>query len=285
MKVAVIGANGQLGQDVTFAFESQGHEVTGLTHAEVAVESSESVQAALAACRPELVINTAAFTNVDRCEDEAVQAFTINAAGARNVAQAAQAAGARLIQISTDYVFDGEKGSAYVETDPPRPLSVYGNSKLAGEFCARAAAPRHFVVRVSGIYGHHVCRGKGSPNFVDTMLARGRKGEEIRMVDDQIATPTSTVEIARQLVALSQTDEYGIYHATAEGSCSWYEFTRAIYEIAGLKVRVEPIRTGDSGRKAPRPKYGVLENAALKRLSLNLFSHWRTGLENYLKGS
>jgi len=283
MKVAVIGANGQLGQDVTSAFAAQGHEVAALNHSEMAVESSESVRAALDACRPELVINTAAFTNVDRCEDEAIQAFVINAAGARNVALAAQALGAKLIQISTDYVFDGEKGSAYVETDPPRPLSVYGNSKLAGEFCVRAAVPRHFVVRVSGIYGHHLCRGKGGPNFVDTMLARGRKGEEIRMVDDQIATPTPTAEIARQLVALSQTTEYGIYHATSEGCCSWYEFTLAIFELAGLKARVEPIKTGDSGRRAPRPKYGVLENAALKRISLNLFSHWRTGLENYLK--
>lgn len=284
MKVAVIGANGQLGQDVTTAFAAQGHEPAALNHSEMTVESLESVQTALEACRPDLVINTAAFTNVDRCEEEAARAFAINAVGARNVALAAQALGAKLIQISTDYVFDGEKGSAYVETDSPCPLSVYGNSKLAGEFCVRAATPRHFVARVSGIYGHHLCRGKGSPNFVDTMLARGRKGEDIRMVDDQIVTPTPTAEIARQLVALSQTDKYGIYHATSEGSCSWYEFTLAIFELAGLKVHVEPIKTGDSGRKAPRPKYGVLENAALKRISLNLFSPWRVGLENYLKG-
>jgi dTDP-4-dehydrorhamnose reductase len=285
MKVAVIGANGQLGEDVTSAFRTQGHEVAALNHSEIAIESPESVQAALETCRPDLVVNTAAFTNVDRCEDEAALAFTINGVGARNIARVTHDLGAKLIQISTDYVFDGEKGSAYVETDAPRPLSVYGNSKLAGEFFARAATARHFVVRVSGIYGRHVCRGKGGPNFVDTMLARGRRGEDIRMVEDQIATPTPTAEIARQIVALGQTAQFGIYHATAEGSCSWYEFTLAIFDLAGLKVRVQPIKTGDSGRKAPRPKYGVLENAALKRLSLNLFSNWRVGLENYLKGS
>src|SRR5258708_3380066 len=282
MKVAVIGANGQLGQDVASALRTQGHEVAALNHSEIAVESPESVRAALESCRPDLVVNTAAFTNVDRCEDEAVQAFTINAVGARNVAQASQSLGAKLIQISTDYVFDGEKGSAYVETDPPRPLSVYGNSKLAGEFFVRAATPRHFVVRVSGIYGRHLCRAKGSPNFVETMLVRGAKGETIRMVDDQFVTPTPTIEIAQQLAALAETQEYGLYHATSEGSCSWYEFTRTIFELAGMKVEVQPIKSGESGRVAIRPAYSVLENAALKSRSMNLFRHWRVGLENYL---
>ena len=282
MRVAVIGANGQLGQDVTAAFRAGKHEVAALTHNEIEISSPESVKQVFQGLHPDLVINTAAFHNVDKCESEEVQAFRINSVGARYVAQASAEFKAKLIHISTDYVFDGRKRSPYLESDPPHPLNVYGNSKLAGEFFVMNGNPRHFVVRVSGIYGQHLCRAKGSPNFVETMLARGAKGETIRMVDDQFATPTPTTEIARQLTALAESSEYGLYHATSEGSCSWYEFTKAIFELAGMKVEVLPIKSQESGRAAIRPAYSVLENAALKSRSMNLFNHWRVGLESYL---
>ncbi|HEV3036622.1 MAG TPA: dTDP-4-dehydrorhamnose reductase [Candidatus Angelobacter sp.] len=282
MKVAILGANGQLGADVTSAFLAEGDEVVGLTHEDVEVSSLESVKKSLEAIRPQVVINTAAFHNVERCEGEPLPAFTVNAMGARNVAQVTDSLRAKLLHISTDYVFDGEKSSPYVEEDSPRPLNAYGNSKLAGEYFVRCTNPRHFVVRVSGIYGMHPCRAKAGLNFVEMMLKLAGEREELRVVDDQRVTPTPTVEIAQQLTLLAKTDDYGIYHATSESSCTWYEFARAIFDLTGTKVRVEKARPGDFPAKAHRPQNSVLENAALKARSLNVFTHWRTGLATYL---
>src|SRR5437016_5508412 len=282
MKVAILGANGQLGADVAVAFHAQGDEVIALTHEDVEVSSLESVNNCLKSARPEIVINTAAFHNVERCEDEPLPAFTVNAIGARNVAQITASLDSKLLHISTDYVFDGMKSSPYIEEDPPRPLNAYGNSKLAGEHFVRCTNPRHFVVRVSGIYGQHPCRAKAGFNFVEMMLKFAREREELRVVDDQRVTPTPTVEIAHQLTLLSKTDDYGIYHATSEGSCTWYEFACAIFDLTGAKVRLEKARPGDFPTKARRPQNSALENAALKARSLNVFTHWRTGLENYL---
>lgn len=162
------------------------------------------------------------------------------------------------------------------------PLNVYGNSKLAGEYFVRAENPRHFVVRVSGLYGSHPCRAKGNLNFVETMLKLGRERDELRVVNDEFVTPTPTVEVARQLVALSRTSDYGLYHATAEGECSWYEFAKAIFELSGTRVRLEAARPGEFPAKVARPKYSVLENAELKKKSRNIFQHWKKGLEHYL---
>ena len=282
MKVAVVGANGQLGRDVTAAFLAEKNEVVALTHQDVEISCLDSVKQALDGLRPDLVVNTAAFPNVDKCENEAAQAFAVNGLGARNVAQVADALGARLVHISTDYVFDGMKRTPYTEQDPPRPLNVYGNTKLSGEFFVQCANPRHFVVRVSAIYGQHPCRGKDGLNFVERMLKLSKEREMLRVVDDEIVTPTPTIEIARQLTVLSKTSDYGLYHATAEGSCSWYEFAQTIFELTGTKVRLERARSEEFPGKAPRPKYSVLENAALKSKSLNVFHHWKEGLGNYL---
>jgi dTDP-4-dehydrorhamnose reductase len=283
MRVAVIGGNGQLGQDVCAAFAAAQHDIVLLTHADIEVCSYDSVKAALEHIRPDLVINTAAFHNVDRCEVEPVPAFAVNALGARNVASVVEAIGAVLLHISTDYVFDGRKGKPYLEQDTPGPLNVYGNSKLAGEFFVRSIARRCFLVRVSGIYGLHPCRAKGGLNFVETMLKLARERGEVRVVDDEIVTPTPTVEIARQLLVLSGTNDYGIYHASSEGSCSWHEFASTIFELSGTRVKLERARPGEFPAKAKRPKYSVLENQALKDRSLNIFTHWKNGLTEYLK--
>jgi dTDP-4-dehydrorhamnose reductase len=282
MRVAVFGANGQLGKDVAAAFLAQGDEVAALTHEDVEVTSPDSVKQCLESARPELVINTAAFHNVNRCEDEPARAFAVNALGARNVAQVTDLLEAKLVHISTDYVFDGTKSTPYTEEDQPRPLNVYGNSKLSGEYFVRSINPRHFVVRVSAIYGENPCRAKEGLNFVELMLKTAREREEVRVVDDQRVTPTPTVEIARQLTLLSKTSDYGLFHATAESSCSWYEFARAIFDLTGTKVRLERPRPGEYPAKANRPKNSVLENAVLKSMSLNVFTHWKNGLENYL---
>lgn len=283
MRVAVIGGNGQLGQDVCSAFSEAKHDAVALTHADVEISSYDSVKNALEHIQPDLVINTAAFHNVDRCETEPTPAFTINALGARNVASVSNSVGAVLLHISTDYVFDGLKRRPYVEQDAPAPLNVYGNSKLAGEFFVRGIAQRYFLVRVSGIYGQHPCRAKGGLNFVEMMLKLARERGEVRVVGDEIVTPTPTSEIAKQLVLLSGTSEYGIYHASSEGSCSWYEFASAIFELSGTSVKLEKAQPGEFPARAKRPKYSVLENKALKERSLNVFTHWKNGLAQYLK--
>ncbi len=282
MKVAVIGASGQLGHDVSSAFVAAGHDVTSLAHDQIEITSPESVRDVLTRLRPDLVVNTAAFHNVDRCEAGTMPAFNVNAMGARNVAQIANSLKAALIHISTDYVFNGLKSRPYHEEDQPAPVNVYGTSKLAGEHFVRAANPRHYIVRVSAIYGENPCRAKGGLNFVELMLKLARERHEVRVVDDEFVTPTPTVEIAHQLVTLSQSPHYGLYHATSEGSCSWFEFAQTIFEISGVSVRLLPAQPGDFPVKAPRPKYSVLENAALKNRSLNVFSHWKDGLQKYL---
>jgi dTDP-4-dehydrorhamnose reductase len=282
MRVAVIGGNGQLGRDVASAFAAENHSVTSLTHDDIEVSSLESVMGALEALRPEIVVNTAAFHHVEKCEAEPALAFAVNGLGARNVAQATQEAGSTLLHISTDYVFDGRKNAPYTEDDAPLPLNVYGNTKLSGEYFVRSTNPRHFVVRVSAIYGENACRAKGGLNFVELMLKLSQEREELRVVDDEFVSPTPTAQIAQQLVALSRSSDYGLYHATCEGSCSWFEFASAIFELTGTKVRLERARPGEFPAKVPRPKFSVLENRALKSKSLNVFTHWKDGLKNYL---
>src|SRR5579871_977803 len=282
MRVAIMGGNGLLGQDVSSAFAAAGHTITSLTHEDVEISSLDSVRTALVASQPELVVNTAAFHNVDKCEAEPGLAFAINGIGARNLAQVTEETGATLMHVSTDYVFDGKKGAPYVEEDVPAPLNVYGNTKLSGEFFVRSTNPRHFVVRTSAIYGENPCRAKGGLNFVELMLKLSKERKELRVVDDEFVTPTPTVQIAQQLVALSMSPDYGLYHATAEDSCSWFEFAGAIFELTKTNIRLERARPGEFPVKVARPKYSVLENKALKSKSLNVFTHWKEGLENYL---
>jgi dTDP-4-dehydrorhamnose reductase len=282
MKIAVIGGNGQLGRDVSAAFSAEGYTVTSFTHEDLEISSLESVRTSFAALHPAIVVNTAAYHNVDKCEAEPGLAFAINGIGARNLAQVTAETGATLLHVSTDYVFDGKKNTPYVEDDMPAPLNVYGNTKLSGEFFVRSTNPRHFVVRASAIYGENPCRAKGGLNFVELMLKLSRERKELRVVDDEFVTPTPTTQIARQLVALSRSSDYGLYHATAEGRCSWYEFAAAIFELTKTNIRLEPARPGEFPAKVPRPKYSVLENRALKSKSLNVFTHWKEGLENYL---
>ena len=282
MKVAVIGGNGQLGRDVSSAFVGEGHAVTSLTHQDVEISSLESVRETLKVLRPELVVNTSAFHHVEKCEAEPALAFAVNGIGARNLAQVTQETGATLMHISTDYVFDGRKNTPYTEEDTPAPLNVYGNTKLSGELFVRSTNPRHFVVRTSAIYGESPCRAKGGLNFVELMLKLSKERKELRVVNDEFVSPTPTIQIARQLVGLSRSTDYGLYHATCEGSCSWFEFAAAIFELTNTSIRLEAARPGEFPAKVPRPKYSVLENRALKSKALNAFTHWKQGLENYL---
>lgn len=282
MKVAVIGANGQLGTDVVAAFSQKGNDVFPLTHAELEVADLDSVSRALMEIHPDLIVNTSAMHHVDKCEAEPEKAFSTNAVGAKNLAAVARNLGAVLMHISTDYVFDGEKNSPYIETDNPRPLNAYGISKLAGEHFVRCTTDKHFVVRSSAIYGKSPCRAKGGLNFVELMLKLAKERGEVRVVDSEFVTPTPTAQIAEQLVVLSRSDAYGLYHATAEGSCSWHEFAHEIFAATQTPVRLLAAGPNEFPAKVPRPKYSVLENQALKAHGLNVFKHWRDGLHTYL---
>ena len=283
MKVAILGSNGQLGSDVCAAFLRNGDQVIGLTHSDLEVASASAVDAVLSASMPEFIVNTAAMHHVDKCESDPMGAFDNNAIGAKNVAEWAKRADAAVAYVSTDYVFDGKKGAPYLEVDAAAPLNAYGITKLAGEHFTAAIAPKHFVLRVSAIYGHQPCRAKGGLNFVELMLKLSRERDELRVVDDEFVTPTPTTQIADQLVALSRSTNYGLYHGTAEGSCSWYEFAREIFRATGTNIRLEKARPGEFPAKVSRPKYSVLENQALKTNQLNVFTDWQDGLDGYLR--
>jgi dTDP-4-dehydrorhamnose reductase len=281
-KIAVVGGNGQLGHDVVEAFAGSG-EVYALTHQDLELSGLESVATCLDAIHPDVVVNTAAMHHVENCERDPQLAYAVNAVGARNLAQVTQNLGAILIHISTDYVFDGRKGSPYTEDDLPLPLSVYGNCKLAGEYYVRTGNQKHIVLRTSALYGRHACRAKGGNNFVDLMLRLGRERGEVRVVATETVSPTSTRDLARQIVALSAAGAYGLFHATAEGSCSWHEFACEIFAAAGLPVRCLVAGPHEFPAKVPRPAYSVLENAKLKQAGLNRFRHWREELHVYLE--
>ena len=285
MNVAVIGANGQLGKDVVSAFGKSQDAVTPLTHASLEISELESVRACLEKCSPALVVNTAAMHHVENCERDPKQAYAVNAIGARNLALVTQEMGATLIHISTDYVFDGKKHAPYIEEDAPLPLNAYGNSKLAGEYYIRTLNAKHFVLRTSALYGSNPCRAKGGRNFVELMLELGRTRDRIRVVDDEFVSPTPTVDLARQIVCLSRSDAFGLYHATSEDSCSWYEFAQEIFALTRFEVKLEAAPPGEFPAKAPRPHYSVLENRGLKRIGLNLFGSWKTGLREHLSGT
>ena len=282
MKIAVIGANGQLGSDVVAAFAKAGDQVSALSHADIEVSDLESVSKALGAVQPQVIVNTSAMHHVENCEREPEKAFAINAIGARNLASAARELDAILMHVSTDYVFDGAKGSPYVEEDAPRPLNVYGITKVAGEHFARATTAKHFVIRTSGLYGKSLCRAKGGLNFIELMLKLAKERGQVRVVDSEIVSPTSTAELAQQIVKLSRSNAYGLYHATAEGNCSWHEFAREIFAMTDTPVRLEIAGTNEFPAKVARPKYSVLENRALKAQGLNVFCPWQEALHSYL---
>ena len=283
MRIAIVGANGQLGSDLVKVLRPS-HDLTPLTRADVQVTSPESVEAMLRTHQPELVMNMAAFHKVDVCEDEVEPTFAVNAYGVRTLALACRAHNAVLLHMSTDYVFGGDKtrSTPYVETDTPAPINAYGISKLAGELFVQYLMDRYYILRVCGLYGVAGSAGKGG-NFVELMLRLAREGKPIKVVDDQRLTPTYTVDVAHQIAALIETGRYGLYHATSQGDCTWYEFAAEIFRQSGLTPDLGRARTGDFGEKATRPAYSVLENKALQSSGLDQMRPWHEALGAYLK--
>lgn len=273
MKILVTGAGGMLGRDIEVAARNAGHEVIACTRLDLDITDAEAVRERLQRDRPAIVFNCAAWTDVDGAEAAEEEATKINAEGAGIVATEAAEVGAEIIQISTDYVFDGSKRTPYVEDDPTAPLSAYGRSKLAGERAVAAANRRHFIVRTSWLYG------TGGSNFVETMLRLAGDHGEVLVVHDQVGSPTYTWHLAYGLLRLIEKAAYGVHHMTAQGSCSWFEFAREIFDQAGVECRVLSSTTEMLGRPAPRPAYSVLRSARNKEIKLPT---WRDGLAGYL---
>lgn len=282
MRVVLIGANGQLGTDLLKLFRAAGDTVLPFTHAQLDVCSEEQIANALDETRPEVVISTAAFHRVEECERKSALAFQVNGTGAMNLARLCERAGATLVHYSTDYAFGGYWHSTpYTEEDLPAPISVYGASKVLGEYLVAAYTDRYFVIRTCGLYGVAGSSGKGG-NFVETMLKKAAAGEAIRVVDDQILTPTYTADLASATRDVILTGKFGLYHATSEGQCSWYEFTRYIFECAGIDARLAPVKTSDFASLVKRPAYSVLSKAKLSALGLSM-SSWKNAIPRYLE--
>jgi dTDP-4-dehydrorhamnose reductase len=282
MRVLITGANGQFGTDLCRVLKAV--EVIPLTHADVEITNMNSVEAAFTTHRPDVVINTAAYVRVDDCETEPDKAFLVNALGARNVAVVCQEIGAKLVHISTDYVFGGEsepRTTAYTEFDLPIPLNLYGKSKLAGENLVRHLCTKHFIIRSSGLFGIAGSSSKGG-NFVETMLRLAKERDELRVVNDQIFSPTYTKDLARKVAQLITTEYYGIFHITNNGSCSWYGFAQEILRLAGLRTPVIPITSGQYPQKARRPSFSVLDNYHLKLLGMDDMRSWQEALKDYM---
>ncbi len=281
MKVAVVGADGQLGTDLLDALTGAGMAAAPLGHGDIEVAELGSVRAALTAHRPDAVLNTAAFHNMPECEEDPGRAFAVNAVGALNLARATAELGVRNVYYSTDYVFDGAKGEPYLETDAPAPLNVYGASKLAGERLTEVYAPGSLVLRVSGLYGRVPCRHKGE-NFITKMIALAAKLPEVRVVTDEILTPTPTRAIAEKTVELLRTDAAGLLHLTCEGSCSWNEFARQIWDTLEIGTPLGEATVADFPSPVQRPTYSVLANSRLAATGLAPMPHWREALREFL---
>jgi dTDP-4-dehydrorhamnose reductase len=260
--IFVTGAAGMLGQDVVSA---AGDGAVALSRADLDVTDAGAAREALDGA--DVVINCAAWTDVDGAEEHAEEALAVNREGARNVAAAAR----RVVYVSTDYVFDGAKRAPYVESDPTAPLQSYGRSKLAGELATAEANSRHFIVRSSWLFG------AGGGNFVETMLRLGGERDELRVVDDQVGCPTFTGHLAEAIVALARTEDYGIHHLAGAGACSWYQFAREIFDRSGVECQVEPCTTDEYPLPARRPAWSVLGSERGRSLP-----PWQEGLDAYL---
>jgi dTDP-4-dehydrorhamnose reductase len=273
VRVLVTGAAGMLGGDVVEALAARRQTVFGLARSELDITDAAAVEAAIAELRPDAVINCAAWTDVDGAETAERAAMQVNDTGAALLAGTAAAHGAKLLHVSSDYVFDGAKGRPYVESDLPAAISAYGRSKQAGETSVAVANPSHFIVRSSWLFG------TGGPNFVETMLRIGAEQPEVVVVADQVGTPTYTAHLAPALARLAEGEAFGIHHVAASGQCSWFEFAQEIFDQAGVECRVMSGTTEMLGRPAPRPPYSVLGSERPDPIRL---ADWRQGLSEYL---
>lgn len=281
MKILVTGSNGQLGRELSIQLTEEQADFVGYDIPEFDITDKNAMIPIIDRENPDIIINCGAMTNVDGCETNRDAAFAINAEGPKNLAEIARDRDITLVQVSTDYVFDGngikENGVVrpYVESDAIAPNTVYGASKAKGEKYVAEICPKHFIVRTAWLYGD-------GNNFVKTMLRLSESHSELTVVNDQIGTPTCTKDLAAAIIRLIKTEAYGIYHGTCEGVCSWYDFACEIFKQSHIDINVRPVTTEEYGNKTPRPAYSVLENAGLEKLGINVFRPWKEALAGYL---
>ena len=270
-RILVCGSGGQLGLELAALLPWRGHEIVALSRGELDVTDFGAARLALEEHDPDVVVNAAAYTNVDGCETETQLAYRVNALGPRNLAQICEERGYDLLHVSTNYVFDGESRRPYEPFDAPNPISVYGRTKLAGEEYVRQLTNRWYVVRSAGVYG----RGH---NFVQTMLRLGVDRDVLKVKDDEYISPTYAADLAEGIVGVIEGEHYGLYQLTNSGSCSWYEFAEKIFSLAGVEVEVVPVPGSEYPLPAARPSNGVLSALGSPELR-----HWREALEDYLR--
>lgn len=276
-KIVVTGCNGQLGRAINQLYgKNEQYELVNTDVGELDITNIDEVMKFAREIKPYAIINCAAHTAVDACESEADKAYKINAIGPRNLSIAATETGAKLMHISTDYVFDGKGTRPYTEFDAVGPQGMYGKTKLAGENFVKEFADRYFIIRTAWLYGD----GK---NFVKTMLRLSETNDKVRVVKDQVGSPTSTEELAKAIAYLLPTENYGLFHGTCEGDCSWADFTKEIFRLADKKTIVEPITTEEFGAAAPRPAYSILENYMFKLTSDFMFADWHEAIARYMR--
>lgn len=284
-KIALIGANGQLGSDLTRVL-SQDQEVnlSLLTHNDIEIADKQSIKQTLDIIKPTIIINTAAYNIVDKAENEPEKAFLINAIAVKYLSQYCSTKNITLVHISSDYVFglDQKRKTPYTEDDLPGPVNAYGISKLAGEYFAQYGLSNHFIIRSSGLFGIVGSSGKGG-NFITFILKKAQEKKRVEVVNDQIVTPTYTYDLAKQITTLIKTNKYGLYHASAEGSCTWYEFAQEVFKLTNNKADLIPISSRELSQTARRAQYCVLENNNLKKLDINVMKDWKEGLKEYIQ--
>lgn len=278
MKILITGANGQLGLEIQAQLGQapNQYKVIPTDYTTLDITNLNQVKAELLLEKPDVVINCAAHTAVDKCEEDIENAYKINAIGPKNLAIACDEIGAKLVQVSTDYVFRGDDSGARREDDVTGPQSIYGTSKLLGEEYVKTFCKKHFIIRTAWLYGE-------GNNFVRTMLKLAETNKELNVVGDQFGSPTSTVDLAKAIIQLIETEYYGTFHGTCEGECSWYDFACKIFELKGIDVKVNKVTSEEFVRPAKRPKFSVLDNFMLKLYGLNSFRNWEEALEEYLR--
>lgn len=284
-KVLLIGASGQLGTDVALAFKSK-YIVVPATHKDLDILNYKKLKKVIFDIKPDIIINTAAHHQVDEIQKNAKKAFLVNALGQKNIADLSSKTNSTIVFISTDYVFgsDSKRNRAYTELDCPGAINTYGVTKIAGEELTKIYANKYFIVRTSGLYGLKGSSNKGE-NFVEKMINKAKRGEELNVVNDQILSPTYTKNLAQNLLLILTTSNYGTYHIVSRGSCSWWRFTSEIFALLGMRVHCNPVDSNYFKTAAKRPLYSVLTNHNLSKIKLNKMKHWKTNLKDYLKDS
>ncbi|MGG1911805.1 dTDP-4-dehydrorhamnose reductase [Priestia megaterium] len=276
MNILITGAKGQLGQELVNDLKETSWTINGLGREELDITNYKEVERIILSLQPDVIIHSAAYTQVDQAETEVEKAFLVNGEGTKNIAKLANQIGAKICYVSTDYVFDGKKEGAYSINDTKNPQTVYGKSKLAGEKYIQEYCEKFFIVRTSWVFGLY------GPNFVKTMLNLAEKKEEIGVVHDQIGSPTYTPDLSKFLIQLVQTEKFGVYHASNTGTCSWYEFASEIFKQADKSLKINPLTTKEFPKPAKRPANSVLSQNNLEEQGFEKLQHWKEAVKDFI---